>query len=147
MTSSLQRVWCVIFSKTARASQGSTVVCASRQSTHFPVGRTPSSTHLPCTPLAVEPLQRAHTPYFISPVRPDFGILVSLPSRVLSQSVVLLGSLSCATHLYPCSLLTLSQVAVFQHNWVYLPFYILQVRLYSCSFMSVYVAAQPPSVV
>ncbi|KAH9075586.1 hypothetical protein EDB83DRAFT_2549274 [Lactarius deliciosus] len=81
--------------------------------------KTPSSTRLPCTPLAVGPLQ------------------LFLPSRALSWSVVPLGMLNRAALLDPCPLLTLSQVSIYQHNWIYLPFYILQVRLYSCSFMSV----------
>ncbi|KAI9451222.1 hypothetical protein BJY52DRAFT_126078 [Lactarius psammicola] len=44
---------------------------------------------------------------------------------------------SCGTLTAVSAIVCLITVSIFQHNWIYLPFYILQVRLYSCSFMSV----------
>lgn len=48
-----------------------------------------------------------------------------------------LYTISCGTLTAISGVACLITVSIFQHNWIYLPFYIMQVRLYSCSFMSV----------
>lgn len=61
----------------------------------------------------------------------------SIPRTNSVLNTLALYTISCGTLTAISSIACLVTVSIFQHNWIYLPFYILQVRLYSCSFMSV----------
>jgi hypothetical protein len=61
----------------------------------------------------------------------------SIPRTDSVLNALALYTISCGTLTAVSAIACLITASVFQHNWIYIPFYILQVRLYSCSFMSV----------
>ncbi|KAF8261014.1 hypothetical protein EI94DRAFT_1747033 [Lactarius quietus] len=66
-----------------------------------------------------------------------FKIRTSIPRTNSVLNTLALYIISCGTLTAISSIVCLVTVCIFQHDWIYIPFYILQVRLYSCSFMSV----------
>ncbi|KAH9005777.1 hypothetical protein EDB86DRAFT_3098299 [Lactarius hatsudake] len=61
----------------------------------------------------------------------------NIPRTDSLLNTLALYTISCGTLTAISAIACLIMVSIYQHNWIYLPFYILQVRLYSCSFMSV----------
>ncbi|KAH8981545.1 hypothetical protein EDB92DRAFT_1953012 [Lactarius akahatsu] len=61
----------------------------------------------------------------------------NIPRTDSILNTLALYTISCGTLTAISAIACLIMVSIYQHNWIYLPFYILQVRLYSCSFMSV----------
>ncbi|KAH9172824.1 hypothetical protein EDB89DRAFT_839009 [Lactarius sanguifluus] len=61
----------------------------------------------------------------------------NIPRTDSILNTLALYAISCGTLTAISAIACLITVSIYQHNWIYLPFYILQVRLYSCSFMSV----------
>ncbi|KAI0262481.1 hypothetical protein BC834DRAFT_891571 [Gloeopeniophorella convolvens] len=61
----------------------------------------------------------------------------SVPRTNSVLNMLALYIISCGTLTALSGVTCLITISIFEHNWIYVPFYILQVRLYSCSFMSV----------
>ncbi|KAI9436993.1 hypothetical protein H4582DRAFT_2078069 [Lactarius indigo] len=122
-----------------------------------PISPTEASTVTPvfCISLAITPNEtEAHNKlrFFIASVAMqvacDMIITTSMVCFLLKNrtniprtdsilNTLALYTISCGTLTAISAIACLIMVSIYQHNWIYLPFYILQVRLYSCSFMSV----------